>query len=148
MHKPITQECSWEVDEQKSCKLLLYRCRSVSPRDHHAATAEGYSLQIQRLHAQTPVRYHKAPHQSVSDTSSPDAATDNEPKECQIGVLSLRQGQAGTVACSNDKHERLRVLVNLLGLGTRGSCPVPVRGKWSASECLWSGYHIVVRTLS
>jgi hypothetical protein len=59
-------------------------------------------------------------------------------------MMVLKLGQAGTVACPEDKHERLEVLVNLPGLVHHaGLTPGPmstVRGRWSASGYLWSGY--------
>ena len=81
------------------------------------ALAEGYlrySVQTQRLHVARP--WHKTPLQSISDTSSWDAATDSVRRRAKA-VLdrhdSTQAGQAGTVACSVVKHERLKLLVNL-----------------------------------
>jgi hypothetical protein len=45
--------------------------------------------------------------------TQPLTSSKNEPKECQICAMALKLGQAGTVACSKDKHERLEVLVDL-----------------------------------
>lgn len=106
------------ISGQPDARAVNFFCTGADRSHHQLCSCRGVlpslRLQIHGLHVARP--QHSTPQQSISDTSSRDVATDIVRRRAKT-VLdrhdSTQAGQAGTVACSVVKHERLKLLVNL-----------------------------------